>query len=348
MSGTRQWRISAAMVWGAVVTVAIAGLGLAASMPHTLAEPPKHAQAELRQCRFRGESEPHHGMVWVAGGSYQEGDTVYPEEQPIVPARVAGFWMDTHEVTNAEFAAFVKATGYVTDAERPVDPATHPGLPPDMLQPGAVVFFMPKTIDGTENISQWWRYVPGANWRQPAGPGSSLAGRENYPVVEVTHADAVRYAHWRHRALPTEAEWEWAARGGNPKAPRDHDQPAAANTWQGIFPVINSGADGFTGLAPSGCYPANGYGLYDMIGNVWELTDDVYRPSHGGDFAPDQAMSRDETGLRYTIKGGSFLCAPNYCARYRAGAREGQEADLAVSHLGFRTILRVPKNNEPS
>ncbi len=347
MTKTRRWRASIFVACGALVTVLIAGLELAGLTSHTLAGPPKQAQAELLQCRFRGEAEAHHGMVWIPAGRFEEGDNVYAEEQPVVPARVAGFWMDAHEVTNAEFAAFVKATGYVTDAERPVDPATHQGLPRDMLEPGAVVFFMPKHIDGMENISQWWRYVPGANWRHPAGPGSSIAGRENYPVVEVTHADASQYARWRHRALPSEAEWEWAARGGNPKAYLDHDQPKGANTWQGIFPVVNSGTDGFVGLAPSGCYPSNGYGLYDMIGNVWELTDDIYRPSHGGDPAPDQAISRDDAVLRYTIKGGSFLCAPNYCARYRSGAREGQEADLAVSHLGFRTILRVPESAEP-
>jgi sulfatase modifying factor 1 len=347
MSKTRQRRTSMLMFWGALAAVVIAVLGLAALTSHTLAERSKRAKAERRQCRFRGDVEPHHGMVWIPGGAYEQGDNFYPEEQPIVQARVTGFWMDAHEVTNAEFAAFVKATGYVTQAERPVDPATHPGLPPDMLQSGAVVFFMPKHIDGTENISQWWHYVPGANWRHPAGPGSSISNRENYPVVEVTHADAVQYARWQHRALPTEAEWEWAARGGNPKAYLDHDQPKNANTWQGIFPVVNSGADGFVGLAPSGCYPPNAYGLYDMIGNVWELTNDIYQPSHGGDPAPDQAITRDENVLRYTIKGGSFLCAPNYCARYRSGAREGQEADLAMSHLGFRTILRMRNSSAP-
>ena len=328
--------------------VLIAALGLVALTSHTPAEQPKSKQAEPRQCRFHGsEAGPHRGMVWIPAGSFDEGDNFYPEETPIVQTHAAGFWMDTHEVTNAEFAAFVKATGYVTQAERPVDAATHQGLPPDMLKPGAVVFFMPQNIDGTENISQWWHYVPGANWRHPAGPGSSITGRENYPVVEVTHADAVEYARWQHRELPTEAEWEWAARGGNPKAMLDHDQPSGANAWQGVFPLVNSGADGFVGLAPAGCYPPNGYGLYDMIGNVWEMTNDIYRPSHGGDPAPDQAMTRDASVLRYTIKGGSFLCAPNYCARYRSGAREGQEADLAESHLGFRTILRAPKDDAP-
>ncbi|MEI9931652.1 MAG: formylglycine-generating enzyme family protein [Rhizomicrobium sp.] len=322
-------------------------LGFAAFASYTTANKSGTAQAGLRQCRFHGQTEPHHGMVWVPGGSYDEGDNVYPEEQPILHARVAGFWMDAHEVTNAQFAVFVRATGYVTEAERPVDPATHPGLPPDMLKPGAVVFFMPKKVDGMENISQWWRYVPGANWRHPAGPGSSIVGRENYPVVEVTHADAMHYAQWLHRELPTEAEWEWAARGGNPKASMDHDQPANANTWQGIFPIINSGTDGFVGLAPSGCYPPNSYGLYDMIGNVWELTSDIFKPFHSQPDAPDSPSIHGTDGTQYVIKGGSFLCAPNYCARYRSGSREGQEEDLAVSHLGFRTILRAPMRNEP-
>ena len=282
---------------------------------------------------------PRHGMVWIPGGDFAQGDTVYPEEGPVSKAHVGGFWMDNHEVTNAEFAAFVHATGYVTQAEKPVDPDTHPGLAPDMLKPGAMVFFMPKSVEGMENISQWWRYVPGADWRHPAGPGSSIVGRENYPVVEVTHDDALAYARWKGRDLPSETEWEWAARAGDRHAGDDHDQPKNANTWQGVFPVLNSGDDGFVGLAPSGCYAPNAFGLYDMLGNVWEITRDLYTERHGEAPDPDQ-MPMMGGGQRYVIKGGSFLCAPNYCMRYRSGAREGQEADLAASHLGFRTILR--------
>ena len=328
-----------------VLAVALAAGLAAAGDALFLARPSARAteaNTAPRRCLAVGSEEPNRGMVWVPAGDYAEGDTVYPEEGPVTPAHVHGFWMDRHEVTNAQFTAFVTATGYVTQAERSVDPATHPGLTAEMLEPGAVVFSMPKTVDGTEDISQWWRYTPGANWRHPAGPGSTIAGHENYPVVEVTHADALAYARWAHRALPTEAEWEWAARGGERRASMDHDQPANANTWQGVFPVMNSGEDGFVGLAPSGCYPPNRYGLYDMFGNVWELTADVFKPRHESGDDPDRTPQRDENSAQYVIKGGSFLCAPNYCARYRSGSREGQEADLAASHVGFRTILRAP------
>ncbi|MBS0472823.1 MAG: formylglycine-generating enzyme family protein [Proteobacteria bacterium] len=282
---------------------------------------------------------PHDGMVWIPSGDYVEGDTLYPEEGPFTPVHVKGFWMDRHEVTNGEFARFVAATGYVTEAERPADAKANPGIDPDLLQPGAMVFVMPERVHGMEDISQWWHFVPGANWRHPAGPGSSIEGKENFPVVEITHADALAYANWKGHALPTEAEWEWAARAGDPHPGDDHDQPKQANTWQGIFPVLNSGEDGFVGLAPVGCYGASKYRLFDMFGNVWEMTADLFRPRHGDPAGPDE-MPRMGAGARYTIKGGSFLCAPNYCVRYRSGAREGQEADLAASHLGFRTVVR--------
>lgn len=291
---------------------------LCVTVPYLITTDPRTAL-----CLSPSAPAPHDGMVWIPPGAYAQGDTVYPEEGPVAPVRVKGFWMDRHEVTNAQFAAFVAATGYVTQAER---------------QREAAVFVMPKTIDGTEDISQWWRLVGGANWRHPAGPDSTILGKENYPVIEVTEADALAYAHWKGRALPTEAEWEWAARAGDPQASHDHDQPIQANTWQGIFPVLNSGEDGFVGLAPIGCYGANAYGLYDMLGNVWELTSDPYAPRHGDD--PAGAITLRGGVRRTVIKGGSFLCAPNYCMRYRSGAREGQEADLGASHLGFRTVLR--------
>ena len=317
--------------WLAAVAIAVTALAVIAIPRLTTTDRSAHL------CLNPSTPAAHDGMVWVPAGTFAQGDTVYPEEGPIASAHVNGFWMDRHEVTNGEFAAFVSATGYVTEAERALDPATHPGLDADLLKPGAAVFIMPKEVNGMEDISQWWRFTPGASWRHPAGPGSTIADRANFPAVEVTHADALAYAKWKHRDLPSEAEWEWAARAGHAGAGDDHDQPKDANTWQGIFPVLNSGADGFVGLAPAGCYGANAYGLYDMFGNVWELTNDLYRPRHGE--VPEQMPVRGDDE-RYVIKGGSFLCAPNYCMRYRSGAREGQEADLAASHLGFRTVMR--------
>jgi len=283
----------------------------------------------------------HRGMVWIPPGDFEMGDDRYAEEGPIVPAHVGGFWMDSHEVTNDEFAAFVRATQYVTEAEKPVDAGMHSGLSQVMREAGAVVFTPPSVINGTDDVSQWWHYVPGANWRHPGGPDTNIDAHGNYPVVAVTLKDAEAYAKWKHRELPTEAEWEWAARGGNPKARADHEQPKNANTWQGVFPVVDNGDDGFKGLAPAGCFKPNKFGLYDIIGNVWEWTSDRYTQRHGMPNDPDQAPQRGDADL-YVIKGGSYLCAPNYCYRYRSGSREPQEADLAASHLGFRTISRSP------
>lgn len=287
----------------------------------------------------------HPGMVWIPGGTLAFGDTVYPEEQPVRDTPVAGFWMDRTEVSNDAFAAFVQATGYVTVAERAVDPALHPGLPPEMRLPGAVVFTMPNATDGSGRLTQWWRYVPGADWRHPGGPQTDITGRGAFPVVAVTHEDALAYARWKGNDLPTEAQWEWAARAGQTQTP-DHDPPAGANTWQGLFPVANSADDGFIGLAPAGCYPANAYGLFDMIGNVWEITANRWTPDHttpaGDGLDPAQAPTRAAAAGQRVIKGGSFLCAPSYCMRYRAGARQPQDDDLGASHLGFRTVRHAP------
>jgi len=307
----------------------------------------QHARAERLACALpeQAASSPHPGMVWVPAGSFDIGDTVYPEETPRRRVRVDGFWMDRTEVTNDEFAAFVKATGYVTVAERPVDTMKNPGLPPELRQPGAVVFVMPNEVRGRGDVNQWWRYTPGANWRHPGGPGTGIDGRGAFPVVAVTIDDARAYARWKGRTLPTEAQWEWAARAARPEPMPSHEQPRNANTWQGLFPVMNSADDGFVGLAPVGCYEPNALGLHDMIGNVWELTADAWTPHRGADPAPpDQvpAGMRPAGAAQQVIKGGSFLCAPNYCMRYRAGARQPQDADLAVSHLGFRTILTAP------
>lgn len=289
----------------------------------------------------------HPGMVWVPGGSFDLGDSVYAEELPTRRVSVAGFWMDRTEVTNKEFAEFVHATGYLTSAERPVDPQLFASLPPEMRQPGAVVFVPPKTVNRRGDVTEWWRFIPGASWRHPGGPQTTIAGRGSFPVVAVTFEDAKAYARWKGNDLPTEAQWEWAARAGQANAGQDHEQPKGANTWQGLFPVLNSADDGFTGLAPVGCYAPNALGLFDMIGNVWELTADAYTPNHSGPIAvaPDQVppdMRRTSSGGQRVIKGGSFLCSPDYCMRYRSGARQPQDDDLGASHLGFRTIRVAP------
>ena len=306
------------------------------------------AQAGPLSCPLPPEtaSTAHPGMVWVPGGSFDFGDSVYPEEQPVRRTTVGGFWIDRTEVTNDAFERFVQATGHVTVAERAVDPRLHANLPPDMRLPGAVVFVMPNAVQGQGDVTQWWRYIPGASWRHPGGPGTSIAGRGAFPVVAVTYEDALAYARWRGHTLPSEAQWEWAARAGQPAGLVEHAQPREANTWQGLFPVVNAADDGFVGLAPVACYAPNAAGLFDMIGNVWELTSDTYTPSHAlaDGIAPAQVPSgmRASTPAQRVIKGGSFLCAPNYCMRYRAGARQPQDEDLAVSHLGFRTILIAP------
>ncbi|MCY7307491.1 MAG: formylglycine-generating enzyme family protein [Rhodoferax sp.] len=306
------------------------------------------AGAETLRCDVAGDSTGtrHPGMVWVPGGSFDLGDTLYPEEQPLRKTTVKGFWMDRTEVTNDAFAEFVQTTGYLTVAQRPVDPRLHPGLPSDMQQPGAVVFVMPNAIQGQGNLTQWWRYIPGANWRHPGGPLTSIAGRGSFPVVTVTIEDALAYAKWKGRSLPSEAQWEWAARAAQDLSAGTNDQPKAANTWQGLFPVANSGEDGFVGLAPVGCYTANALGLFDLIGNVWELTADRWMPSHAAaDSIPSDPASsvlrQSGAAGQYVIKGGSFLCAPSYCMRYRAGSRQPQDADLGASHLGFRTVLEA-------
>ena len=332
----RRWRAALATL----VVLTLLGAGYRWSRA---AKPARH---EATSCALPAQAVGgrHPGMLWVPPGNFELGDSKYPEELPIRRASVSGFWMDRTEVTNDEFAAFVAASHYVTAAERAVDPALHPGLPADLRQPGAVVFLMPREIHGKDDISQWWHYVPGANWRHPGGPATDIAGRGSFPVVEVTFDDAKAYAQWKGSTLPTEAQWEWAARAGQTRAGQDHEQPAQANTWQGLFPMVNSGDDGFVGLAPVGCYAPNGLGLYDMIGNVWELTSDAYAPSHTT-AAPDQMPSGMGPGAAASrvIKGGSFLCAPNYCMRYRSGSRQPQDDDLGASHVGFRTIAVEPQ-----
>lgn len=297
---------------------------------------------------------PTAGMVWIEGGRFTMGaDDQRPEEQPPHPVEVSGFWIDRHEVTNAQFARFVEETGYQTVAERGLDPKKFPHLPPELTQPGAMVFSPPERVANLRDVTQWWRYVPGANWRQPRGPGSSIEGKENYPVVQVALEDARAYAHWAGRELPSEAQWEFAARGGLEGATYawgesyDPLEGWKANTWQGAFPLEDKAVDGHGGTAPVGCFAPNGYGLFDVAGNVWEYTSDWYLPRHAGRPAKDPrgpelmvvASFMGPTGPQAVIKGGSYLCAPNFCARYRPAARQPHELSLGASHIGFRTVL---------
>jgi len=307
------------------------------------------------------KSMPFENMVWIPGGNFMMGsDRHYPEEAPVHEASVAGFWMDRFCVTNTEFARFVEATSYITVAERPVNAADYPGAKPELLSPASVVFQKPQQRIDLRNHFNWWAYVPGANWRHPEGPASSLDGRETHPVVHVAFEDAEAYAKWAGKELPGEAEWEFAARGGLAGAVYawgDEFTPggkAMANTWQGEFPIDNLALDGYEGRAPVGSFPPNGYGLYEMTGNVWEWTTDWYQPhseissSCCGSIKPgggNREKSCDPATPqikipRKVMKGGSYLCAPNYCRRYRPAARMAQPIDTSTCHLGLRCIVR--------
>jgi formylglycine-generating enzyme required for sulfatase activity len=307
---------------------------------------------------------PYPDMVWIPGGPFLMGsDDFYPEEQPAHRVSVDGFWMDEQLVTNAEFRRFVKATGYVTLAERPLDSAHYPDADPELLVPGALVFR--KTL-GRVNLNDyrnWWEYLPGACWTHPEGPGSNLNGRDRHPVVQVAYEDAESYAKWAGKSLPTEAEWEFAARGGLEGAVftwGDEFAPKGkmmANTWQGEFPWENLNTDGYESTSPVKSFPPNGYGLYDMAGNVWEWTSDFFTLRHPDEVdkpccvphnprlettgQSDAGDQRGATFPRKVIKGGSHLCAPNYCLRYRPAARQGETVETSTCHIGFRCIVRA-------
>lgn len=302
-------------------------------------------------------------MVWIAGGRFLMGSDVhYPEEAPAHPVRVDGFFIDRTPVTNRSFAEFVAATGHVTLAEQVPSAADYPDADPRMLVAGSLVFVPPAEPGDPQDWTRWWRFLAGTDWRHPQGPGSDLDGLEEHPVVHVCHADAAAYARWRGQALPTEAEWEFAARGGLDGAAfawGDELAPGGvhlANTWQGEFPHQNLAADGYRGTSPVTAFPPNGYGVFDMIGNVWEWTDDWFRsrhPAHAGKpcclpqnprgGSPEESRDPDGPGPalpRKVLKGGSHLCAPNYCRRYRPAARHPQAIDTGSVHIGFRCVLR--------
>ena len=302
-------------------------------------------------------------MSWIPGGEFQMGSVrFYPEERPVHRAAVTGFWMDTHPVTVEEFRRFAKATGYVTVAERQPERADYPDADPGLLVPGSLVFRRTHGPVDLRDYQNWWAYLPGACWRHPEGPGSDCRRRERHPVTHVAYEDAEAYAAWAGKELPNEAEWEYAARGGLDGAIYAWGNEFApggvmmANTWQGEFPWQNLLTDGYERTSPVGAFPANGYGLYDMTGNVWEWTCDHFAPRHragpassccapgdpraGGAPAAPPGSNSGARFQRKVIKGGSHLCAPNYCLRYRPAARQGETVDSATSHLGFRCVLR--------
>lgn len=303
------------------------------------------------------------GMAWVPAGGYRMGsDHHYPEEAPAHPVEVAGFWMDVAPVTNAQFRRFVETTGYVTYCEIAPTAADYPNADPAMLFAASSVFAPPSRRVDLRDHYQWWQYIPGANWRLPQGRDASIEAQDDHPVVHVAYADIEAYARWAGKALPTEAEFEWAARGGadGEYAWGDELTPDGrhmANIWQGEFPWQNLAEDGYAGTSPVGAYPANAYGLHDLIGNVWEWTCDWYRERHPAAATKACCIPNNPRGAnqdesydpeqplripRKVIKGGSHLCAPNYCRRYRPSARMAQPVDTSTSHLGFRCVMRGP------
>jgi formylglycine-generating enzyme len=319
-----------------------------------------------------GEDErPPKDMVWVPGGEFLMGsEDFYPEERPVHRVAVDGFWVDEHPVTVAEFRRFVKATGHVTWAERPPDPTDYPDALPELLVPGSLVFTGADRPVDLSNIQNWWTWVPGADWRHPEGPGSTLDGRDRHPVTHVAFSDAQAYAAWAGKELPTEAEWEYAARGGlegkifcwgDDFAPKGR---MMANTWQGEFPWQNLLLDGYERTSPVRSFLPNGYGLFDMAGNVWEWTSDFFTPAHDDEpnhpccaphnprvISPEQSYQKSGPGAhipRRVTKGGSHLCAPNYCLRYRPAARQGQAVDSTSSHIGFRCARRFGGPTAPA
>jgi formylglycine-generating enzyme required for sulfatase activity len=316
----------------------------------------------------KAPGSPPAAMVWIPGGEFSMGAQDAPDmddvsmrattdSRPIHRVYVDGFFMDSTDVTNADFERFAAATGYVTVAERKPRAEDYPTAPPENLIAGSVVFSPPNHPVSLNNHFQWWDYVPGANWRHPLGPDSNLEGRERHPVVQVAYADAAAYADWAGKRLPTEAEWEFAARGGLTGKPfvwGDEFRPKGkwmANTHQGHFPTQDTGGDGYAGIAPVAQYPPNGYGLYDMAGNVWQWTSDWYRPDYYRQLAgaggvarnpkgPDASFDPSEPNERKRVqRGGSFLCTDQYCSRYIVGTRGKGDISTGTNHLGFRCVM---------
>ncbi|MDB5245665.1 MAG: hypothetical protein JWQ40_59 [Segetibacter sp.] len=291
-------------------------------------------------------------MIWIPGGTFQMGSGEFADALPIHAVTVKGFYMDESEVTNAQFEKFVKATGYLTVAESPLNPADFPGVPAEQLVPGSAVFSPPNHKVSLDNPMSWWKYLPNANWKHPEGPASSIKGKENEPVVQVSYTDAEAYAKWAGKRLPTEAEWEFAARGGGKNnsiyywgSEKKPGGKWVANIFQGSFPDNNRLEDGYKTLAPVKSFPANTFGLYDLDGNVWEWCQDFYRPDYYKNSpatnpkGPQDSNDPDEPGtVKRVQRGGSFLCSDDYCIRYKAGSRGKGEINSASNNLGFRCV----------
>ena len=296
------------------------------------------------------------GMLFISGGTFRMGaDSLkFPEERSAPNVSVSSFCIDAHEITNAEFAKFVKATGYKTVAEIPLSKEEFPDLPDEQRLAGSLVFQPPKEDAQQLPFLSWWTWTVGANWQHPFGKDSSIKGKDNYPVVHIAYKDAEAYAKWIGKSIPTEAQWEYAAIGGLDGATYawgDQYSEKKANTWQGIFPFFNTKADGYKGLAPVGSFAPNNYGLYDITGNVWEWTSDFFEFGHDrmahqhNPIASDRHKSFDpkkpDESVLHVIKGGSYLCAPNYCSRYRPAARESESPDTGTTHIGFRLVKNI-------
>jgi len=374
-------RRSARKVWLMVLLAAAAGsfviwkaLGSSEVKPQRSIEPetiiaesaPNSAGFKPTVANSESQSRSQEGMVWIPGGEFSMGSTVESESMcglpgvtrdalPVHRVYVDGFWMDATELTNEAFEKFVEATGYITVAERTPTKEEFPDAPVENLVAGSTVFTPTSQAVQLNDYLQWWRYQKGANWRHPEGPESSIKGRENYPVVQIAYDDALAYAKWAGKRLPTEAEWEFAARGGltgKLYAWGDDFRPndkAMANTYQGKFPVKDTGADGFAGIAPVRSFPPNGYGLYDIAGNAWEWIGDWYRADYYEQLAkggvarnprgPDSSFDPAEPGVKKHVqRGGSFLCTDQYCTRYMVGTRGKGETSTASNHVGVRLV----------
>lgn len=327
-----------------------AALCSTASIPSRFAAIQKNAQDSLLR---KGKDDAE--MIRIEGGKFTMGSSTFNDAQPLHEVTLSSFLIDAHEVTNAQFEKFVKETGYVTVAERPLDPKEFPGVDPNMLVPGSAVFKAPEQIQGMENHLQWWTYVPDANWRHPEGPQSTIKGKENHPVTQVAYQDAEAYAKWAGKRLPTEAEWEYAAKAAKHQnetyywgAEKLENGKWLANIYQGNFPTSNSKEDGFETTAPVKSFPPNNFGIYDMEGNVWEWCSDFYRPDyyqHSSKTNPkgpaDSYDPQEPNTVKRVQRGGSFLCNDQYCERYKAGSRGKGEINSPTNNVGFRCVMDI-------